>query len=52
MKQLIKAILKTGSLFLLIAVIFTTGCQQPKPDASKELKPLADKFVEVWNNGN
>jgi len=52
MKQLIKAILKTGSLFLLIAVIFTTGCQQQKPDASQELKPVVDKFVEVWNNAN
>jgi len=44
--------LRTVSLLLAIAVVFTSGCQQQKPDASKELKPLADKFVEVWNNGN
>ena len=52
MKQSFNTMLKTGSLFLLIAVISTTGCQQQKPDASKELKPLVDKFIEVWNNGN
>lgn len=52
MKQLINTILKTGSLFLLIALIFTAGCQQQKPDATQRLKPLTDKYVEVWNTGN
>ena len=51
MKQLINTILKAGSLFLIIAVIFATGCQQQK-DYSKELKPLLDKGVAIWNNGN
>ena len=45
-------LIKTSSLFLLIAVIFVTGCQQPKQDPSQELKPVVDKFVEIWNNGN
>ncbi len=31
MKQIISVILKAASLFLLIAVILTTGCQQ-QPD--------------------
>ena len=52
MKHLNKTILKVGSLFLIIAVIFATGCQQQKPDTSQELKPIIDKYVEVWNNGN
>ncbi len=52
MKKLINTILKTGSLFLIIAVIFATGCKQPKPDPSVELKPIVDKLIEVWNNGN
>jgi len=52
MKLLINKILKTSSLFFLIALIFTAGCQQPKPDPSVELKPIIDKYVEVWNNGN
>lgn len=52
MKQLINTILKTGSLFLVIAVIFATGCQQPKPDPSVELKPILDKGIEIWNTGN
>ncbi len=52
MKLLINKILKTSSLFFLIALIFTAGCQQPKPDPSQELKPLVDKYVEVWNGGN
>lgn len=44
--------LKKASMLLLIAVLFSTGCQQPKPDPSVELKPLIDKYVEIWNNGN
>ena len=52
MKQSINTILKTSSLFLIIALIFTIGCQQPKPDPSVELKPIIDKYVEIWNNGN
>ena len=52
MKNLVKTILKTSSLFLIIALIFTIGCQQPKPDPSVELKPLTDKYVEVWNGAN
>ena len=52
MKQPINKILKAGTLFLIIAVLISTGCQQPKPDPSVELKPLVDKFAEVWNNGN
>jgi steroid delta-isomerase-like uncharacterized protein len=51
MKQLIQTILKAGSLLLMIAVIMTTGCQ-PKPVGSQQLKSIADKYVEVWNNGN
>ncbi len=52
MKKLIQSILKAGSLFLVFVAILTTGCQPQKPDYSKELKPVVDKFVEVWNNGN
>jgi steroid delta-isomerase-like uncharacterized protein len=52
MNQLVQSIIKAGSLFLLIVVIFATGCQQQKPDPSVELKPLTDKYVEVWNTGN
>ena len=52
MKQLINTNLKAGALFLLITVFFTTGCQQQKPDPSKELKPIVDKYHEVWNGGN
>jgi len=52
MKKLIQSILKAGFLLLVFAAILTAGCQQQKPDTSKELKPVLDKFVEVWNNGN
>lgn len=51
MKQLTQTILKAGFLLLMIAVVMTTGCQQ-KPDASQQLKAIADKYVEVWNSGN
>lgn len=52
MKQLIQTILKTGPLFLLMALMVFTGCQQQKPDPSQELKPILDKGVAIWNNGN
>lgn len=41
----------TSFLLLTISIILTTGCQQQK-DYSQELKPLIDKYVEVWNSGN
>lgn len=52
MKQLINPIIKSGSLFLIIAVIFATGCQQQKPDPSVELKPILEKGIAIWNTGN
>jgi len=51
MKTLIKKVLFVNLSILLIAFIFISGCQQQKPDASKELKPVVDKYIEVWNNG-
>jgi len=51
MKRFVQIILKTGSLLLMIAVTMTTGCRQ-KPDPSLKLKPLVDKYVEIWNSGN
>ena len=52
MKTLIKKVLFVNLSILLIAFIFISGCQQQKSDASQELKPVVDKFVEVWNNGS
>jgi steroid delta-isomerase-like uncharacterized protein len=37
---------------LMIAIVFLAGCQQQPPDPSQTLKPIADKYVEVWNTGN
>jgi steroid delta-isomerase-like uncharacterized protein len=37
-----------GPLLLMMALV---GCQQ-KPDPSLKLKPLSDKYIEVWNSGN
>jgi len=37
-------------MFLLIAVIVLAECEQQK-DYSVTLKPLVDKYVEVWNTG-
>jgi steroid delta-isomerase-like uncharacterized protein len=45
-----KNIIKTGFI-LLVVIIVIAGCQQ-QMDHSKKLKPLADKFLKVWNNGN
>ena len=51
MKQLIHTILKASSLFLAMTFVILLGCQQ-QPDYSKELKPLVDKYNEVWQTGN
>jgi steroid delta-isomerase-like uncharacterized protein len=52
MKQLTQTIQKASSLFLVVVLIALSGCQQQKPDPSKELKPIVDKYEEIWNNGN
>jgi steroid delta-isomerase-like uncharacterized protein len=41
----------TSFLFLIVTIFLTSGCQEQK-DYSQELKPLIDKYVEVWNSGN
>lgn len=51
MKQLINTILKAGSLFLVLVFIVFSGCQQ-QPDYSEELKPIFDKYYEVWRTNN
>lgn len=57
MKKLTEAILKTSSLFFLIAIIFTTGCSQQAEKDSKmsneAYKKTMDRLVEdVWNSQN
>jgi predicted ester cyclase len=51
MKNLINPILKISSLFLIIAFIVFSGCQQQQ-DYSKELKHIFDKYYEVWRTNN
>jgi len=50
MKSLIKNVLFLN-LSVLIILVFIAGCQQ-QTDYSKELKPLFDKYYEVWETGN
>ena len=50
MKQLSQTIFKIVSLGLVTLFFIASGCQQP--DASKELKPITDAYVEAWNTGN
>jgi len=52
MKSKIKNFLLLNLSALIITFVFIAGCQQQKPDTSKEFKPVLDKFVGVWNNGN
>jgi|ERR1035437_6508391 predicted ester cyclase len=51
MSASIKKVLFLNISVLIIAFLIITGCQQ-KSNTSKELKPLAYKYVEVWNGGN
>jgi len=52
MRHLISVIVKISSLFLIMLMAITSGCQKQQPDYSKELKPLVDKYNEVWQTGN
>ena len=45
------SILEAGCLALALALALSSGCQQ-QPHSSRNLKSLADTYVEVWNNGN
>jgi ketosteroid isomerase-like protein len=51
MKKPVNTFIKTGSLFVIIAIVFSTGCQQ-QPDYSKDLKPLIDTYFQAWQTGN
>ncbi|UCH65429.1 MAG: ester cyclase [Ignavibacterium sp.] len=51
MNNKIQQMLRTFSILLAIVIVLTTGCQQQR-DHSKELKPILDKGVEIWNTGN
>lgn len=50
MKASLKNILLPNVGFIIL-LLFIISCQEQK-DYSIELKPLVDKYVEVWNNGN
>ncbi len=41
---------KVIPLFVFAIFFFAVSCE--KPDASIELKPLTDKYIEAWNTGN
>jgi len=45
-------ILRSSSLALIGTIVFMTGCERQQPDASQKLRPIVDKYVEVWNGGN
>jgi len=51
MKQLNHAVAKAGSVILMMVVLVATGFSQ-KSDPSQQLKPIIEKYVEVWNSGN
>jgi steroid delta-isomerase-like uncharacterized protein len=52
MKSFMAGRLFLSASVLITAFVFLAGCQQQPPDASQKLKPLVDKYVEVWNTGN
>jgi steroid delta-isomerase-like uncharacterized protein len=52
MKQFFNSILKASPLFLVMAFMIFSGCQQQKPDPSVEMKPIVDKLEDAWNGRN
>ncbi|MEJ2105642.1 MAG: ester cyclase [Ignavibacteriaceae bacterium] len=41
----------TQIITIIITLIFFSGCDQQK-DYSKEIDPIVNKYVEVWNGAN
>lgn len=41
--------MKPTTIVLSFLVLVATGCQQPDP--SQKLKPVGNKYAEVWNTG-
>jgi len=39
-------------LSTLITFFFLAGCQQQKTAPSEQLKPITDKYIDVWNGGD
>ena len=56
MKQLIQTILKASLLFLVVVLVFTTGCQQQTDDSKKQVEDNIKMYTNVWdeilNKGN
>jgi steroid delta-isomerase-like uncharacterized protein len=56
MKQLTRTILKANLLFLVVALVFTTGCQQQTEDSNKQVEDNIKMYTNVWdeilNKGN
>jgi steroid delta-isomerase-like uncharacterized protein len=52
MKQFINSILIARPLFLVMAFMIFSGCQQQKPDPSEDMKPIVDKLEDAWNGRN
>ncbi len=56
MKKIIPVILKAASLFLVFAVITSTGCQQQTDDSNNQVEDNIKMYTNVWdeilNKGN
>ena len=52
MNTLVKRGTFPGLAAIFIAFIYISGCQPMKSDPSQEMKPIADKYLDVWNTGN
>ena len=56
MKQLTQTILKESLLFLIVALVLTTGCQQQTDDSKKQVEDNIKMYINVWdeilNKGN
>ena len=56
MKKIMPAILKSASLFLIIAIIISTGCQQQTDNSNNQVEDNIKMYTNVWdeilNKGN
>jgi len=56
MKQIIPAILKAASLFLVIVIVISIGCQQQTDNSNNQVEDNIKMYTNVWdeilNKGN
>jgi steroid delta-isomerase-like uncharacterized protein len=52
MKSFMRGRLFFSASVLMMVIVFFVGCQQQPPNPSQTLKPIIDRGIAIWNDGN